>query len=274
MSTEWSQSQFATSLFGPAATAQFVSIAVSAESLIYWALRILGVLRPGQVASPEVLADGLMVLNDMMDGWNAERLMAFAIIRREFPVSVGVQDYAIGIGQVWNYPRPERVEGASMLLQSGSQWIEYPMYPLDSQGWQLLAAKQVSTQLPSQYWYEPSFPNGTMRLYPVPSVGGSVKAALYLWQQLGLFADLSTTHYAFPPGYARAIRYNLAEALMPAFNVLNKTDRQQWGRVIDQAAEYRGRIKALNASSPEMRVDDALRCGTGAWDWRTGDYRR
>lgn len=273
MSTLFNQSLFASQLFGPAATTSFSQLSVTGRGVIYWALRVLGVLLPGQTPSPETFQDGMLALNDMMDAWQTERLLVWAITRQEFAVTAGKQEYTVGSGGDWNVPRPARIEQASCIsLQNPAQPLELPLDLPDTDQWQTdYPVKNITSTLPTALHYEPVMPQGRAELWPVPSIS-NIRIALYLWQQVGLFADLDTTFYAFPPGYARAIRYGLAEAMMPAFSARNKTDRQQWARVISQAAEYKGKIKALNTPAPIMQCDAALTNGAH-WDYRTGEYR-
>lgn len=276
MSTLWNQSLFAQSLWGPSATTTFVSIQFTAKDAIYWAYRLLGVLRPGQTASQEMLSDGLLALNDMMDSWNTERLIAWGITRNVFNPTANVGSYAIGAGQTWNWPRPARIEAAGWIsLTNPAQPIEYPLQILTVQRYEEIQLKSLATVLPRALYYDAGFPVGTATLYPIPTVGyTAAQVALYLWQQVGLFADIQTTQYAFPPGYSQAIKHSLAVALMSSVNLtgIQKTDRQQWPLIRDNAEEFKAKIKSLNTPSPELRCADFEYRSGGQFNIATGGY--
>ena len=102
----------------------------------------------------------------------------------------------------------------------------------------------------------------------------AAQVALYLWQQVGLFADIQTTQYAFPPGYSQAIKHSLAVALMSSVNLtgIQKTDRQQWPLIRDNAEEFKAKIKSLNTPSPELRCADFEYRSGGQFNIATGVY--
>jgi hypothetical protein len=66
-----------------------------------------------------------------------------------------------------------------------------------------------------------------LHLNPVPSAADTL--VLYTWQQLSRFAATSDT-FDLPPGYARAIRYNLALELAPEYGFRFQPRPATWRR--------------------------------------------
>ena len=62
--------------------------------------------------------------------------------------------------------------------------------------------------------YDGAYPSGTIRIYPYPLAGMTLE--LWVWQQFTEITDF-TLELAFPPGYRKAILYNLAIDLAPKF---------------------------------------------------------
>ena len=124
---------------------------------------LLGISAAGRAA--EMLSDGLMALNDMMDSWNTERLIAWGITRNVFNPTANVGSYAIGAGQTWNWPRPARIEAAGWIsLTNPAQPIEYPLQILTVQRYEEIQLKSLETVLPRALYYDAGFPVGTATL--------------------------------------------------------------------------------------------------------------
>jgi hypothetical protein len=102
-----------------------------------------------------------------------------------------------------------------------------------------LGYKGVPGPWPTQLAYQPTFPLGTIWVYPNPTVAGEVH----------LFTDLILTQFAstsqqvvLPQGYTRALKKLLALELCPEYG------KNPSRELMRQAMEARAFIKALNAS--------------------------
>jgi hypothetical protein len=158
---------------------------------------------------------------------------------------------AVGPPSHWEHVRPVWVEGASVLLLTSAPYpLELPLGRLTVEEWQQTRIKAVPSTIPRQIYINEGWPYTTCSLWPVPS-DGNVDVALYLPVAVTGFSDL-TTEYTFPPGYADALRYQLAVRLAP-----------EYGRVIDPqiaqlASDSLAAIKRANWEPIEMQVDPAL----------------
>jgi hypothetical protein len=113
--------------------------------------------------------------------------------------------------------------------------------------------------------YQPSYPYGTLLVYPNPQTAGQV----FLFTDLILSDFTSLTQaVSLPQGYARAIKKLLALELAPEYG------KQPTMELMRQAKEARDFIKNLNAAPvKKMRYDSAIVAGDGkdaGWIYRGG----
>ena len=244
---------------------------MTAQDIINSALRKIGALATGESPTTDESNDALETLNDMIDSWNIQRLAIYQVQRLVFNFSAGKGTYTYGTGGDFNAARPVRIERASVLSNANaSQPLELPIAYLTTGEWQQTPVKNVTSGLPFRLYDDGSFPLRNLTYWPTPS-DGTVQPVLYPWAQLTEFADLVTS-YSFPPGYARAIKLNLAIDLAPEFGVTQINPA-----VVATAADAIGRIKALNADSATepLYCDPAVTDGVGGiYDWRTGNMIR
>lgn len=233
-----------------------MSLLVSA--ILYRSLRLAGVLgAPGRGPSATQLGEALDIANAMLDSWNTERLIIYEVERNVQTVTSGKQDYSISATQVspdWAIERPTRIERAGLIyLANPSQPLELPMDILTTANWSQIPVKNISSTIPLQLWYEPSFPAGVAHLWPKPSMDNSI--ALYLWKQLAQFTGTGQT-VSFPPGYLKAITYNVAMEL--ATLPWEGHNIKPSPMVAQIAVDSKAKIKALNIGIIDLSCDEAL----------------
>lgn len=225
------------------------SITQKALALIASSLRLIGVLASGEAVPIEEANDGLMVLNQMLDSWNADRLAIYTTNTADFALTSGQQAYTFGIGGDFNTTWPARIDSMSaILLNNPTNPIEVPMDMYSVEDWQTkLPVKNVSGSFPLICYDDGGFPLRTLSMWPIPQ-GQAVNVRIYSWQGLGMPANLQA-NVNFPPGYAEAFRYNLAVRLSAEFAAPLPPS------VAAIAIESLARIKSMNAPSLELRSD-------------------
>lgn len=235
---------------------------MTALDIISSALRLDGILASGEVPNAAEAQDALVVLNDLVDQWNAERLMIFTISRQVFSLVSGQQTYTMGLGGDFNVVRPAKIELVSIInLQNPSQPMELPLTILNEAGWSNIPVKNILSSLPMSVWDGGEFPLRNLSYWPIPNV--LVQTAIYSWVPLTSFTSL-TTDLTFPPGYAKAIRYNLAVDLAPEYG---KTVSEV---VAAQAVLAKSVVKSINIPTYELVADPALINPQGGYyDWRS-----
>ncbi len=249
-------------------------MSLSLGTVIYNALRIAGVLEaPLRGPSNSEISDAFTTCNTMLDAWNTERLMVYAIDREVFTLVPGQQVYQIGTGAPdFNITRPPRIEKAGIItLDNPAQPLELPMDVLNYEQWANIPVKNVPATFPFSLYYDMAFPIGNINFWPIPTTAPQV--ALYLWTLFSQFVTVGDT-VAFPPAYVKAIQYNLAVELMDIFprSFLTEAQRQ---RVIAQAIATKAVLKRLNAPNLVMSCDPALsQSGSGFFNYYTGTSTR
>lgn len=217
----------------------------TALDLIKGAMRLIGAIESGETPSSEETSDGLSALNAMMDAWSIERLMVYQILQENFTLSAGTASYTIGSGGTWNTTRPTRIDSAFIRDSSGQ---DYPIEIITKEQYDAIWLKTTQS-LPEQLFYDPAYPLGTVYWYCVPDA--SYTAYINSWKQLQSFAGL-TTVLALPPGYERAIKYNLALEIAPEYN------RMPSAVLAQIANESKAAIKSMNAPEVVAKCDAML----------------
>lgn len=241
----------------------------SANVLITQAFRLLNVLGTGETPSDAEAEDARVTLNQMVDAWGAERLTMHEEVRTAFTLTSGTGTYTIGTGGNFNIVRPVWIDRGSVILDSAAtDPLELPISgPLTVEQFQRIAQKSTDSSYPTYFYYDWGFDaseRGNITVYPIQN-RANVQLVLYTpGLAVSQFTNL-TTVFVWPPGYQRAIKYNLAMELAPEYGV------KQIHPIVERTARRSfAVIQAANAKPPIMRMDNAL-VGRKRWDFRTGN---
>ena len=162
------------------------------------------------------------------------------------------------------YQRPLRINSAFVRVSS----LDYVVTPVNVEQYELVGFKTLQGPWPRLLYYQPSVPLGNIIFWPVP---GSGEMHMFAETVLSQFQSLSDT-VTLPQGYNMAIRWNLAELLMPEYG---KNDPVITQMVMKNAANSRAWVKRSNMQPPQTaRFDDALvnmsRRNDAAWIFSGG----
>lgn len=184
-------------------------MAVTARSTIQGALKLAGILSPFETMSSTSADDGLVILNNLVDGWNLERLYIYTI--SDVVATFAGASATIGPAMTINTVRPIRIE-SGFYRRSG---IDYPLRIIDVDAYNAIGLKTVSGDYPEVLYYTGDSPTGMVYVWPVPSAN---EYHLQVMSQLTEFADLDTS-YSLPQGYRKALMYSLAEELAGMYDM-------------------------------------------------------
>jgi len=221
----------------------------TARDVVTDALRELGVLAAGEVASADDELSGLSALNRLIDQWAAERLTIYTITRTTYALVSGTQNYTVGSGGNFNVARPVFVDHVRLLDTAVSPTLESGLVPFTDDAWALVTQKALTSTEPTNYYYNPTFPLGTLTLWPVPT-GTTLTGVLYAPQQVAELANLNTA-ISLPPGYRRMLVKNLALEMSPSYERPSSVDLRV------QAAESKMVVKQANVRLMDMTLDPA-----------------
>ena len=187
----------------------------TAADQIYGALRLIGMLAEGETPSAATADDSLNALNQMIDSWNTERLMIYNTQDQVFTWPASTSMRTLGPSGDFVGNRPVRLDD-STYFRDATTGVSYGIKFINQQQYDGIAVKTVTSTYPQVMWINMEHPNITMTIYPVP-----IRALEWHFisvDELVQPATLSTV-LAFPPGYLRAFKYNLACELAPEFGV-------------------------------------------------------
>lgn len=208
----------------------------TASDLINRALRLIGALEPGESPSAQETADGLTALNAMVDSWQTEALVIYAMTNVQKTLTPSDASYTIGSGGDINTTRPVKINGAFITESS----TDYPIGQISKSAYDAIAFKSSDSNIAEYFYYEPTYPLGTIYLYPTPNSANTLK--LSLWVPIQSFAA-SSTAVSLPPGYERALTYNLAVEIAPEYG------KSVSPEVAGIAVNSKAAIKRVNAAS-------------------------
>lgn len=217
------------------------------------------------LGTQDTLADadmqtGLDALNMMLDSWQNQSLAVYAVQQYAANALVaGTASYTVGSGGTFNVARPVRILKAFTRYQG----VDYAMTCVDRYQYDDIPVKTVQG-IPQILFYDRLYPLGTVYVYPVPYPSGMT---LYFDGYLPIesFTDTADA-FSLPPGYVRALVYNLALELAPDYNKDAGPD------VRKIAAESLGTLKRNNQQDVLMKYDVALLAPTGAYNVYSDSY--
>jgi len=245
------------------------------------ALYEINVVAPGENPDPLELAFVLSKFNQLSDSWStrAEKIFALDLIsvspitNNPFLLVPGLDPHTIGPPPIGAAPiptyqvvgeRPVRIRNINVLLNNVSPVVRYPLQKRDSDWWATNRVQTIQTSLPTDFYYRPDWPVGSIFLWPVPNYAYGLEIEIETF--LNGSATLATV-FAFPPGYELAITLTLAELICPAFE---KPPNQI---LVAAAAQARQAVAGLNAPPPRINLSD-FRSTTdrprASFNYRTG----
>jgi hypothetical protein len=192
----------------------------TAGDIINGALRLIGVLAEGETPSSATSQDALDAMNQMIQSWNIERLSVFNTQDQTFTWPADEITRTLGPSGDFVGVRPVMLED-STYFRDPSTNVSFGVKFINQQQYNGIAVKTVTSTYPQVIWVNMTYPNVTMTIYPKPTrvLEWHFVSAQEITQPVTLADNL-----AFPPGYLRAFRYNLALELSPEFGVAPSAD--------------------------------------------------
>ena len=190
-------------------------MATTAADQINGALRLIGVLAEAEAPSAAMAQDALTALNQMIDSWNTERLSVFSTIDQVFNWPSSTRIRTLGPTGDFVGQRPVQIDDATYFRDASTN-VSYGIKMINQEQYDNIAVKTVTSTYPQILWYNATYPDIEIYLYPVPT--RVLEFHFISVEELSQPATLDT-NLAFPPGYLRAFRYNLACELAPEYGV-------------------------------------------------------
>lgn len=240
---------------------------VNVIDLVSDVLREIRVLNAIDPPSAEDFAFVLRRGNRLLDLWNADRpIGGYATqLAGAFAFTPSLSPHTIGPAGTFNVPtgRPVSIEKANWVSAGG---IRTPINIRDDDWWQEQDLPALTSDFPSDLFYNPTNPLGQLFFWPVPLTAYSVE----LWTRTVLSVLVEGGAVDFAPGYQEAFTLTLAELCTGAFNV------DMPARLPQAAIDARAIVQRNNVESLPLDTCDAgIPGGEDGWfDYRSGRYLR
>jgi hypothetical protein len=178
------------------------------------------------------------VAQALIDGWNIQGLNVFQLTNYQHSLTGAKQSYTMGPTGDFPTVRPVRIEAAG-IIRAG---VRTRLDILNSKQWAEELSRSATDILPQKLYNDNSFDSSgrtTLYFLPIPS-DANCTADLFIWSALSTAFALADP-VNIPPGYLKAIQYNLAIDLAPAFS------HQPDALTVQIAAASMQAIRDLNA---------------------------
>jgi hypothetical protein len=222
--------------------------AVTGRTIVTGALKLLAVVGAGETPSSEDINDGLVRLNEMIDSWGTERLLVPSLTRNVYSLNTA-SSYTIGAGGDFNQAWPHHLDHVGVIVNTSGFDMEFPLSALTDAQYARLPWKAQTNAWPTSFYYDHAYGSGlgTITLWPVPDGTQTVSLVIYSQAVLSQYPSIATA-YAYPAGYAKALRYNLALELAPEY------ERQPSPLVMREAAMSKALIKRANVRITDLSL--------------------
>lgn len=227
------------------------------------ALGKIGVLGAGQTPTAADMALVVAQINRILNRWNAQRDAVYADVFASYTLTVDLNPHTLGpTGATWSVTqRPVTVDGVSLQIGSGASLVQLPIRQRDATWWEAQAVPNITSGIPTDFYYDASWPNGSLYLWPVPSVAYDVQ----IRTRVVLASVTKNTTFSMPPAYEDALLLTTAEEICPDFTVPVPA------QVAKSARE--ARVTAFANNAQPVRIATAPFRGGGrgsSYNWRTG----
>jgi hypothetical protein len=163
------------------------------------------------------------------------------------------------------YERPLSINSAFVRVNTNSNGepvlnggLDYPVAILNLENYELIGLKTLNGPWPRALYYQPTETLGTITVWPNPAQGEMHIFADTLFQRFTTIND----EIVIPQGYSMALRWCLAERLMPMYGKSNPT---QMAMINGFANHAKSTIKRTNMKPMQVaRFDDSLIVGKRA----------
>lgn len=223
----------------------------TAQTLIEDALGLTNSVGTDQTLTADEVSDCLRVFNDVLEDWSTQKLAVYGQADQTFNTVANQATYTIGSGGNWSTVRPVRIEEPAYATVSG---VTFPYISINQQDYNLIPYKTQAgggTNTPQYYLYVNEYPLGLITLWPVPN---AVIPITWSIDRILTAVSSAATSISFPPGYAKAFKYELGCELPSVFGkkISNYPD------ILSTRNKIVGSIKRANQQPIVLQYDTAF----------------
>jgi hypothetical protein len=210
-----------------------------------------GAIAIGQTLSGTGISAGTTIVQMLTGaGGNVNELGTYQV-----NISQTVSSTAINL----YYQRPLSIDSSFVRINTNSNGtpivnggLDYPVAVLNVEDYEMIGLKTLNGPWPKALYYQPAETLGNLFVWPNPAQGEMHLFVDTLFQRFVTQYDVIN----LPQGYAMALRWCLAERLMPMFG---KSSQTQLAMISAYAAQGKATVKRTNMKPVQSaRFNDAL----------------
>jgi len=179
-------------------------MAETAQTLIYSAMRIAGILASGESPNATEQSDALLSLRMMLRTWSGENIRIYSQSQGSVALDGSSTYYEIGPGGDIDTTRPVDIKGGYIQDAYG---VDTPIRIIDEARYRQFVVKSLGGT-PQYLWYNPVYPLGRLYFWPIGTGTAYVDILIPLSEPSTIDESVS-----LPPTYEEAIKWNLAVRL-------------------------------------------------------------
>jgi hypothetical protein len=200
----------------------------------------------------------------LLDRWNAERQAVYVDVFRTFTLVPALNPHTIGpTGATFTVSqRPVTIESIMLILETG---VRIHVVQQDVQAFAADTVPTLESTFPTKFYYGPSWPNGAIHFWPIPTVayGVDIQSRIVLAEP-GLDDEIS-----LPPGYRDALTLTLAEDVASGYGVQIPPKVAQGARMaraqVWKNNDQPRRITTTDAGMPGSNAREGFNYRSGGW---------
>lgn len=215
------------------------------RDLVNRSFRFIHVLGANETLTTDESSDALVVLNELIEQVNIDKLLGYYKTEIVFPFVAGQIVYTVGPSSTTpNVTAPRPVEILSAFSRRDGN--DLPIHVADKQDYDSMQFKTASVAGWAQMvYYEPTWPKGTLTFYMKP-LDTLTEVHLTVAAEIPTYATLDDT-VSLPPGYTAWLKHKLGERLCPEYG-MEFTLKMQEILVDSEAAIKKNNIKPMPIS--------------------------
>lgn len=229
------------------------------------ALQDAGIVGIDESIEQPMLTRALMQANWLLAQWARKRWLVYRIQDYSFvcngSLTYPVGNIGAGVVGININPRPDRLEYAFLRFLNSITPVDIPVDIVQShENYALIPVKNIGT-IAWRIFYDPEWPVGVLRPWPVPQGGGQYEIHAGFKVVIPRFASLQDK-INFPPEYEAALNWCLARRLRVSYQMPADPE------ITSLARDALNTIRLANQQMGTLSMPRALSNRNRAYDYR------